>query len=596
MTPALQIIILVILITIVVFLFRKRDKKEPITVDAVKRDLRIQTYETSDSSGPGTYIRKIPRKTYILANLHGKYWGELDEVFSNQFFQAEFYDFHIYEALLSRAKYDRKKPFPIAEDLSIPRDRLPENLEAILQENGKSYNINLLGLKFSNIILDRKLHQKEGNEIFGTIDALVSGYLLDFTEEEYIIPDQGQDSNPDSEVNKPETIINTDHQTFLTGKIETSKSNAYSRSEYYSTIYNTTSWDKWKYRNTSNELDIDGCFSGIIETVLVIMGIAFFLTALPYLLVLLPVFLIIILLNIIPAKVIRWLFGVFAIFFFLGLAAGLFQYSKSHKSPVYIPKRERIEPEEENQRQIIPLIDTVNSNIVLDSAILYERTWLDYDGRIYNGRLSIKSSDYKESKNFKDNLKIGTNSESGYDFLLYQLTRHNPDKLTFLYEMFDSLGYANNLDQVNFSEMVVSFVQDIPYSLILPSDCNPNLYIEDSFINEYLRDSHAKCVGNIKYGIHTPIEFLYTLNGDCDTRTLLLYSIFSHYGYDVAILSSEYYGHSILGLNLPFSGIAYYTQNKRYVLWETTSPNLRAGILPKEISNLYYWRISLKSK
>lgn len=85
------------------------------------------------------------------------------------------------------------------------------------------------------------------------------------------------------------------------------------------------------------------------------------------------------------------------------------------------------------------------------------------------------------------------------------------------------------------------------------------------------------------------------LYGDCDTRTLLLYTMLAHYGFDVALLSSEYYNHSIIGINLPLSGLAYTYGNQRYVLWETTAPNIKAGVLPNEISNLNHWRISLKS-
>jgi hypothetical protein len=86
------------------------------------------------------------------------------------------------------------------------------------------------------------------------------------------------------------------------------------------------------------------------------------------------------------------------------------------------------------------------------------------------------------------------------------------------------------------------------------------------------------------------------LKGDCDTRTLFLYTILSHYGYDVALLSSEYYNHSLIGINLPYDGISYLYKSQRYVLWETTAANIRPGSLPNEISNINYWRISLKSK
>jgi len=75
-----------------------------------------------------------------------------------------------------------------------------------------------------------------------------------------------------------------------------------------------------------------------------------------------------------------------------------------------------------------------------------------------------------------------------------------------------------------------------------------------------------------------------------------LYTIFSHYDYDVALMSSEYYGHSILGINLPLNGIAYTYQNQRYILWETTIKNAKPGNIPEEVSNINNWRISLKSK
>jgi hypothetical protein len=143
--------------------------------------------------------------------------------------------------------------------------------------------------------------------------------------------------------------------------------------------------------------------------------------------------------------------------------------------------------------------------------------------------------------------------------------------------------------------MIVSFVQDIPYALVLPENCDPNLY-SDNFIKQYLNSNNAKCDGFEKFGINTPVEFLATLNGDCDTRTLLLYTILAHYNYDITLLSSELYSHSIIGINLPLEGKSYDYANQKYILWETTAPNIKPGILPSEISNTGNWRISLKSK
>jgi hypothetical protein len=143
--------------------------------------------------------------------------------------------------------------------------------------------------------------------------------------------------------------------------------------------------------------------------------------------------------------------------------------------------------------------------------------------------------------------------------------------------------------------MVVSFVQDIPYSIVLSDGCDPSLY-NDRFTKNFLINNKGKCDGYQRFGLNTPVEFLTNLKGDCDTRTILLYTILSHYKYDVAIMSSEFYGHSILGINLPYNGLVYTTKYQKYILWETTSLGAKPGIISNEISNINNWRISLKSK
>lgn len=179
--------------------------------------------------------------------------------------------------------------------------------------------------------------------------------------------------------------------------------------------------------------------------------------------------------------------------------------------------------------------------------------------------------------------------------MIFLIKENDKQKLKGVYQLFDSIKNYENLSYIKFAELIVSFVQDIPYSVVLPGDCDPNLY-NDKFIYKYLRSKDARCDGFEKFGINSPVEFMSNLYGDCDTRTLLLYTMLSHYGYDVALFSSEFYNHSIIGINLPINGIKYKYKNQNYVLWETTAPNIKPGILPKEISNLNYWRISLKSK
>jgi hypothetical protein len=227
--------------------------------------------------------------------------------------------------------------------------------------------------------------------------------------------------------------------------------------------------------------------------------------------------------------------------------------------------------------------------------IKHFRVWKDYDGNQYEGYIWTKASDYSKAKYFKNNLDVRQNTPRAYDEIIYSLKENDKHNLGGVYQLFDSIRKKEQLSNIKFAELIVSFVQDIPYAIIVPDDCNPNLY-DDKFIQEYLTSENAQCDGFEKFGINSPVEFMSNLYGDCDTRTLLLYTMLAHYGYDVALFSSEYYSHSIIGVNLPISGIAYKYENQRYVLWETTAPNIKAGVLPKEISNLNYWRISLKSK
>jgi hypothetical protein len=159
--------------------------------------------------------------------------------------------------------------------------------------------------------------------------------------------------------------------------------------------------------------------------------------------------------------------------------------------------------------------------------------------------------------------------------------------------MLDSLQTENNLTQIEFAEVIVTLIQDIPYSLILPDACDFRIY-NDDFIREYL-STGGKCEGYVKYGLLSPVEFMASLAGDCDTRTLLLFTVLNHYGYDVAMLSSELYKHSIIGINLPYNGLSKTINGKRYVVWETTAQGIPPGIIPREISDMRFWNVSLIS-
>lgn len=533
--------------------------------------------------------REIPRHTYIKANLIGKYWGEINENYSNQFAYSNFYDFNIYEVSLKNAVYS-PSPFQLKEDIRIPREKLPKLLHTILEKDGKEYEINLHEPLFAKIKFNRKLHQDEANEVFGTIEAIVTGYLLDFVfenykEKEYLIP------LAEAAPQKPIEPVLT-KTTKPSGNVEYNGN--YKRTEYFYSDLKKTYWSDWKYTKPSTISNNEGCFSSSIGLIGIIIGIGFLLMLLPLITYILPFFIILFLLNIIPAKIYSWIFRIIGIIILIGSLISLFQIF-SHSTNTFIPKPAIVENPQEQETKSAPIIDTVDNVAKNDTLIKHYRVWNDYDGNKYKGYIWTKKSDYSKSKYYKNNLNLRENTPRAYDEIIYLLKENDKENLNGVYQLFDSIIEKEQLTNIKFAELLVSFVQDIPYAVIVPDDCNPNLY-DDKFIQEYLNSENARCDGFEKFGINSPIEFMSNLYGDCDTRTLLLYTMLAHYGFDVALFSSEYYNHSIIGVNLPINGITYKYENQRYVLWETTAPNIRAGVLPKEISNINYWRISLKSK
>ena len=98
----------------------------------------------------------------------------------------------------------------------------------------------------------------------------------------------------------------------------------------------------------------------------------------------------------------------------------------------------------------------------------------------------------------------------------------------------------------------------------------------------------------IKHDILSPLEFFYLKTGDCDSRTVLIYTILKSFGYDVAILNSDRYSHSMIGINLPSSGKYKIINGKKYFFWETTGVGWEMGMLPPDNWDISKWSLALK--
>lgn len=234
---------------------------------------------------------------------------------------------------------------------------------------------------------------------------------------------------------------------------------------------------------------------------------------------------------------------------------------------------------------------------VPDSLITHFLKWNDYAGQSYEGSVSVSLAALRNANTSHRQMSRGFYQDIG-DVYKTMLS-YDSTQLHYLYETFDSIKFTNNLDEVAFSQVLVSAIQSLPYFLVVDKSCDDSY--SDAFTRNYLANCKTDCcIGNELFGVRSPAEFLSDLKGDCDTRSLLLYQVFRHYNYDVALLTSNYYRHAVIALaftgpvNKPGLGITI--GDKKYYMWETTSAGLDYGELPSSLNNLSYWDISLLNK
>lgn len=213
-------------------------------------------------------------------------------------------------------------------------------------------------------------------------------------------------------------------------------------------------------------------------------------------------------------------------------------------------------------------------------------TWYDYDNRKYSSEFKFLYGDYIKSKNHKN--KLTPYSETN---LYSSLNSFNKNMLGLIYKSLQKIKIENKLNAKKFAEVVVSLVQSIPYSFNIEGDCN-GYNLPDDYSDAIL--SGVPCLSFIKHDILSPLEFFYLKTGDCDSRTVLIYTILKNFGYDVVILNSNLYMHSMIGINLPSYGKYKLINGKKYFFWETTADGWELGILPPENWDINKWYLALK--
>ena len=293
------------------------------------------------------------------------------------------------------------------------------------------------------------------------------------------------------------------------------------------------------------------------------------------------------------SRIFGWIMSLVAFIVMLSLLSGLFNFFSG--TDWSLPKVDdsydqqevvEVDPNRQDESNAVP-----ESSEGRKKQIRVHLRWKDFENRKYEGAFNLKVENIRNSR-YNLNSLVDRNYNS-YGPVYNSVYNTDKSYLNGLYHMLDSIRVDRKQNRFQFAHTIVTMVQSIDYVLILEQSCNDPMVLRNNQIREILR-SGVPCEGFAPFGIKTPMEFLSTMKGDCDTRTLLLYTIFKHYGYDVAIINSEYYGHSMLGLSLPEASGAYKAiTGEKYYFWETTAKGFRLGQLQRNMGMLNYWKIEI---
>lgn len=223
-------------------------------------------------------------------------------------------------------------------------------------------------------------------------------------------------------------------------------------------------------------------------------------------------------------------------------------------------------------------IDTISFD---SDSTRVSRTWTTYDESVQTIKYSLSVTSAINAEEFRNNILTEPkvySSTKYWNGVYVQIYNEQKNYLNSIITSLKSLRKDRALNRNQFARVIVSLVQDISYTLVLAERrCKDQI------------DYEGPCVSDIKYGIYTPVEFLSNLKGDCDTRTLLLYTILKQFEYNPIILTSKEYAHAMLALDIQASGDFILHNGRKHYFWETTASGWDVGVLPPSTRNKNYW-------
>lgn len=549
-----------------------------------KKETKQESSSTKKNSRAYTKTKKIQKelRIYLLGKITTKFYGKqvaiegisiLHEL--NHTINPTETEVLIEQRGNSSFFTESNKKIYKEQDIFSTSLKRPIKCRVITESGDVFYELNIEEIIISDLEIVDIVY--EGEIIYGTLIGNLYGYIKTYEEIEI------------------EEIITEYYGPTGSTETKTENEKTYHRSEFYYQD-GKTYWGNWEeekfYKNAPavTTVNNDGCASigwivGFVLLCFLSPQSALIIALLAA--IFLMTFLGRIVLNFFVGFI-RWLWVLLLLFFFFTGIRSCVQgdnivTQNKRKTNTTIKKN-------------VEHVDSTVSKQKDDLLITHYLQWQDLQGDKYNAGLSVLSSDVKSSEVFHSNLNISLTYDQTLSPVYSAMINEDDSKLRFLYSTFDSIISTNHLNEYVGASMMVSCVQNFPYSVVVDNSCDANY--QDNFIRRYLQTCHGDCcLGFEKYGVRTPAELLSDLKGDCDTKALLLYTLLKHFNYDVSLLTSNYYKHAIIAIHFrernQQNDLVKIINGKSYSVWETTSTGFDAGKLNPEFADMNKWDVSL---
>ena len=283
--------------------------------------------------------------------------------------------------------------------------------------------------------------------------------------------------------------------------------------------------------------------------------------------------------------------GSFVIFGLLALfLLGMFYKSSSGLTPVKT---------REGNIKIFPpkITDSTSGKNGNNLSSEKEIKWFDFVQESYLARYKTSVSSFENSiseQSSLDEKAKQSNSSLQYFTRFYGgLYKIDEKKVGEIVKIFSDSAKRKNMDAIETAEMVTTFIQEIPYYLVHEGTCENAINKGDDFTVKYHQQGKP-CLPNVLGGVQSPYEFLHNLKGDCDTRSLLGYTILKELNIACSVWVSEVYGHSILGVGLPVGyGIYKKINGVNHYGVELTAKGYRLGMVAPQNNNSENWQTTI---